>query len=53
MTNPPELDENGKPSPPIWIAALNGLADAGNTVTRIENGIDQAFTQSKYLGEGK
>ncbi len=53
MTNPPALDANGKPSPPIWIAALNGLADSGNTVARIQNGIDQAFTQSKYLGEGK
>ena len=53
MTNPPALDENGKPSAPIWIAALNGLADAGTTATRIENGIDQAFAQSQYLGEGK
>lgn len=53
MTNPPALDANGKPSAPIWIAALNGLADAGTTVTRIENGIDQAFAQSQYLGDGK
>lgn len=53
MTNPPAVDVNGKPAAPIWIAALNGLADAGSTATRIENGIDQAFAQSKYLGEGK
>jgi hypothetical protein len=53
MTDPPRVTPDGDPIPPIWIAALNGLADTGTTVTRIQNGIDQAFAQSLYLGEGK
>lgn len=39
--------------PVAWVAALNGYADKSSNATRIRNGIDQAFAQSKYLGAGK
>jgi hypothetical protein len=39
--------------PVAWVAALNGLADKGSNATRIQNGVDQAFAQSQYLGAGK
>ena len=53
MVDPHETLPDGKIAPPIWIAGLNGLADTGNNANRIEKGIDQAFAQSQYLGEGK
>lgn len=33
-----------------WIAILNGLAEGSNIAGRIDTAIDQAFTQSAYLG---
>jgi hypothetical protein len=38
--------------PVPWIAALNGILNdtSSGVSTRIENSIDQAFTQSPYLG---
>jgi hypothetical protein len=53
MTDPHKPTSDGKVAPPIWIAGLNGLADKGSSANRIEKGIDQAFAQSQYLGEGK
>lgn len=53
MTQPQRTDASGERVPPIWSAGLNGLADKGTNAQRIERGIDQAFAQSKYLGEGK
>lgn len=39
----------------LWVAAMNGLLGDSNagTIDRINNGIEQAFSQSPYLGEGK
>jgi hypothetical protein len=53
MTDPDRTDSSDERVPPIWSAGLNGLADKGTNAQRIERGIDQAFAQSKYLGEGK
>lgn len=53
MTDPKKTDSSGKRVPPIWSAGLNGLADKSSNAQRIERGIDQAFAQSRYLGEGK
>lgn len=33
----------------VWTAALNGLVSGMYDVTRVNNGIDQAFKQSPYL----
>lgn len=53
MMDPTKTTVDDKPVPPIWIAACNGLADKSSNAKRIANGINQAFQQSKYLGEGK
>jgi len=53
MMDPHKTTSDNKPVPPIWIAALNGMVDSGTNSKRIESGINQAFDQSKYLGEGK
>jgi len=39
----------------LWVAAMNGLLGDNNagTLDRIKDGIEQAFSQSPYLGEGK
>ena len=34
---------------PEWVAAINGLADQGNVVSRINTTVDKAFSQSPYL----
>jgi hypothetical protein len=39
--------------PTIWIGALNGLVEGDAVEERILDGIDQAFDQSPYLGDGK
>lgn len=41
--------------PGLWIAAINGLLDdtSAGLESRINQNIDQAFSQSPYLGEGK
>jgi hypothetical protein len=33
----------------VWTAALNGLVSGSYDITRVNNGIDQAFKQSPYL----
>ncbi len=33
----------------VWTAAINGLMSGSYNVTRVTNGIDQAFKQSPYL----
>ena len=44
----------GAKSDALWIAGLNGLVDPTiDAVARIRRGIDQAFKQSPYLGDGK
>lgn len=48
--NPDPGDEHVHVS---WLAALNGISDSKTNGTRIKNGINQAFAQSKYLGNGK
>jgi Domain of unknown function (DUF4136) len=53
MTDPHKTDSTGKRVPPIWTGALNGMADKSTNAQRITRGIDQAFAQSKYLGDGK
>lgn len=39
----------------LWVAALNGILEDTNAgiADRLTDGIDQAFTQSPYLSEGK
>lgn len=39
----------------LWVAAMNGLLGDSNsgTLSRVNNGIEQAFKQSPYLGAGK
>lgn len=34
---------------PEWVVAINGLADQGNVVSRINTTIEKAFSQSPYL----
>lgn len=53
MMDPHKTATDDKPAPPIWVAGCNGLADKSTNAKRINSGIDQAFAQSKYLGEGK
>jgi hypothetical protein len=35
--------------PVQWIAVMNGLMNATDVSTRIDNAIDQSFSQSPYL----
>ncbi|MBK9099258.1 MAG: DUF4136 domain-containing protein [bacterium] len=39
----------------LWVAAMNGLLGDSNagTLSRVNAGIEQAFSQSPYLGTGK
>jgi len=39
----------------LWVAAMNGLLGDNNsgTLSRVNQGIEQAFSQSPYLGAGK
>jgi uncharacterized protein DUF4136 len=44
------------PQSPIWVSAINGLTTGQSSASitqRINTNIDQAFTQSPYLGNGK
>ena len=45
--------DSGDKQPPIWTAAMNGIADGSNLTTRVQRAINQAFSQSPYLSEGK
>jgi len=39
----------GSNNQPEWVAAINGLADQGNVVSRINTTVNKAFSQSPYL----
>jgi hypothetical protein len=52
MLDPAQADSTLERVPTVWIAALNGVANEA-VEQRILDGIDQAFEQSPYLGEGK
>ena len=45
--------DSGDKQPPIWLAAMNGIADGTNVTSRVQRAINQAFDQSSYLSEGK
>lgn len=47
--------QNQGSSEALWVAGINGiLEDTGSGIAaRLNNNIDQAFTQSPYLGKGK
>jgi hypothetical protein len=52
------LDRQNRGTEPnaIWVAGINGVLEGSTTAsltTRLNNGINQAFEQSPYLGEGK
>ncbi len=55
MFDPDKADAQEKKIPSIWVAAINGLAQGSSAEisTRLTNTIEQAFTQSSYLGAGK
>lgn len=40
---------SGSNQQPEWVAAINGLADQGNVVQRINTTVNKAFSQSPYL----
>ena len=46
-------DTGASQIPVAWLAGLNGYSDKNSNLSRIRSGIDQAFSQSKYLGAGK
>ena len=45
----PTSDNPINQTPATWIAAMNGLLTGSNDVSRVLEGIDQAFEQSAYL----
>ncbi|MFZ5570240.1 MAG: DUF4136 domain-containing protein [Thermodesulfobacteriota bacterium] len=50
MVKTSEIDEENQVVPSIWFAALNGVLNAGKSVSSgIQSGINQAFSQSPYL----
>ena len=51
MTNPDDyrIVDNDTVTPMYWAGAVNGVLSGGSNVSRITNGIDQAFLQSPYL----
>jgi hypothetical protein len=54
MFDPDKADSANKRLGSVWLAAINGLlGEGGNAQTRLTTTINQAFTQSPYLGEGK
>jgi len=48
MTMIPNKQESIEPTG-VWVAAVNGLLSGAYDVTRVNDGIDQAFKQSPYL----
>lgn len=50
-----EADEVAMKIPVVWVGVVRGLlsSSADTNADRVEAGIDQAFAQSRYLGEGK
>ena len=53
MLDPARTDSTVSKVPTIWVGALNGLVQGDAVPERIADGINQAFAQSPYLGEGK
>ena len=53
MLDPARIDSTVSKVPTIWVGALNGLVQGDAVPERIADGINQAFAQSPYLGEGK
>ncbi len=53
LIDPAAADSSEAKVPTVWLGALNGLVQGDAVEDRIVAGIDQAFTQSPYLGEGK
>lgn len=37
----------------VWVGGINGLIQGSVSTSRINDGINQAFAQSPYLGDGK
>lgn len=52
MLDPARADSSAAKVPTVWAGALNGIVDDA-VEERVLEGIDQAFAQSPYLGEGK
>ena len=55
MVDVKNADPENKQIPIVWSAGINGVVEenVANVRNRIERGINKAFDQSKYLGEGK
>jgi hypothetical protein len=55
MIDPSLADSIQEKVPTIWLGALNGIVEGtpSEIQQRIVGGINQAFLQSPYLGEGK
>lgn len=55
MLDPARADSTEAKVPTVWIGALNGLVEGtqAEIEDRVVGGINQAFAQSPYLGEGK
>jgi hypothetical protein len=55
MIDPASADSTLAKVPTIWLGALNGIVEGtqAEIQQRIVGGINQAFLQSPYLGEGK
>lgn len=53
MIDPAAADSTLEKVPTIWIGALNGMVEGDAVEERIIDGINQAFAQSPYLGDGK
>lgn len=55
MQDPDKVNNPGEGETPsikcVWAAAINGLATSAVSIDRVNKGIDQAFTQSPYLGK--
>jgi hypothetical protein len=45
----PHIDSPINRSPTAWLVAMNGLLTGNGNITRVVDGIDQAFKQSPYL----
>jgi hypothetical protein len=53
LIDPARADPSEEKVPTVWLGALNGMAEGSDIETRVLNGIDRAFAQSPYLGDGK
>jgi len=55
MLAPKEADDVARKMPIAWVGVVRGLlgSSSDSNAERVQAGIDQAFAQSRYLGEGK